>query len=547
MTKAAHFIGIDVGTGSARAGVFTAEGRMLAHATAPISRWTPRPDFVQQSSFEIWGAVCRVVREAVKEAGIDACSVKGIGFDATCSLVVLDRDFQPVSVSPDGETEQDIIMWMDHRAKGEADFINGLGHDVLKFVGGRISPEMQTPKLLWLKKNMPAVWAKAAHFMDLPDFLTFKATGDTTRSLCSTVCKMTYLGHEEAVEADSVGRWDNSYFEQIGLEDMPADQFQRLGTRIRPMGEALGSGLSAKAAEELGLATGTAVSVSIIDAHAGGVGMLSAGLEGGSLDQRIALITGTSACHMAVSPEARYIDGVWGPYYSAMVPGMWLTEGGQSAVGALVDHIVFNHGATAEAKTLAEETGVTIYEVLNQRLEKLAEGRSIGELTAALHVCPYFHGNRSPRANPHLVGMVSGLKLSASLDDLALLYLATIQAIAYGTRHIIEALNEKGYSINTIVACGGGTKNPVFLQQHADITGCRIVLPEEQEAVLLGSAMLGATAAGAFATLQEAMQAMSGAEGIIEPDAALRAFHQKKYAVFHKLYEDQLAYAALMQ
>ncbi|MEX0325162.1 MAG: FGGY-family carbohydrate kinase [Puniceicoccaceae bacterium] len=547
MTVPSHYIGIDVGTGSARAGVFTEDGRMLAHATAPISRWTPQTDFVQQSSSEIWNAVSQVVRESVAEAGIDAASVKGIGFDATCSLVVLDADFQPVSVSPDGEAEQDIIMWMDHRAKGEADFINGLGHEVLKFVGGRISPEMQTPKLLWLKKNMPETWEKAAHFMDLPDYLTFKATGDTTRSLCSTVCKMTYLGHEDPVEPDSVGRWDNSYFEQIGLEDMPADQFKRLGTRIRPMGEALGTGLSEKAAEKLGLELGAAVSVSIIDAHAGGVGMLSAGLEGGSLDQRIALITGTSACHMAVSPEARYIDGVWGPYYSAMVPGMWLTEGGQSAVGSLVDHVVFNHGATAEAQALADEQGVTIYEILNDRLEALAGDQPMAELTTALHVCPYFHGNRSPRANPHLVGMISGLKLSASLDDLALLYLATIQAIAYGTRHIIEALNEKGYAIDTIVACGGGTKNPVFLQQHADISGCRIVLPKEQEAVLLGSAMLGAAAAGTFGTLQEAMEAMSAAEGIIGPDASLSDFHRKKYAVFHRLYEDQLAYEALMQ
>lgn len=71
---------------------------------------------------------------------------------------------------------------------------------------------MQTPKLLWLKQHMPTTWANAGYLFDLPDFLTWRATQDATRSLCSTVCKWTYLGHEQ--------RWDKSYFQQIGLEDV---------------------------------------------------------------------------------------------------------------------------------------------------------------------------------------------------------------------------------------------------------------------------------------------------------------------------------------
>ena len=78
--------------------------------------------------------------------------------------------------------------------------------------------------------------------------------------------------------------------------------------------------------------------------------------------------------------------------------------------------------------------------------------------------------------------MISGLTLGETVDDLARLYLATVQAVAYGTRHIIDTLNGAGYSIETIFACGGGTKNPVFLREHADACGCRIVLPREPEA-----------------------------------------------------------------
>jgi len=547
MRTVSYFIGIDVGTGSARAGLFDEKGRLLAHQSKAIEMWRPQPNFVEQSSDNIWEAICFCTQAVMQASEIAPEEVKGVGFDATCSLVLVDADGQPVTVSPSGEDAQNVIVWMDHRALEETGFINGVGdYPVFDYVGGKISPEMQTPKLLWLKKHLPASWDRAAHFFDLPDYLTFRATGDGTRSLCSTTCKWTYLAHEAA--AGKRG-WQADFFTAIGLEDLAENDFARIGgDAIRPMGETIGQGLTASAAAELGLTAGTAVGVSIIDAHAGGIGMLGMAEDGASpdLDRRLALIGGTSSCHMAVAPEKRPIAGVWGPYFSSMVPGLWLNEGGQSATGALVDHIIFQHGASAEMIKAAEAAGITSYEFLNQRLQTLAGDKPLHELTRGLHVCPYFHGNRSPRANPHLVGMISGLHLSASLDDLALLYLATIQAIAYGTRHIIEEMNQAGYRIDTLTCCGGGTKNPVFLQQHADITQCRLIIPAEPEAVILGSAMLGAVAAGAQPDLQAAMAEMSSPGQIIAPAGEAVTYHDAKYQVFHQLYADQLKYDELM-
>jgi ribulose kinase len=108
-------------------------------------------------------------------------------------------------------------------------------------------------------------------------------------------------------------------------------------------------------------------------------------------------------------------------------------------------------------------------------------------------------------------------------------------------------MNAAGYAIDTVFACGGGTKNPVFLREHADATGCRIVLPEEQEAVLLGSAILGAVAAARYADVPEAMRAMSRAGQVIEPEAGeAQRYHDAKYAVFQRMYEDQVAYRKVM-
>jgi FGGY-family pentulose kinase len=544
------FLGIDVGTGSARAGLFTASGKMAGSGSHPIRMWKPKTDFVEQSSDDIWTACCLAVRKAMEEAGTRPEEVKGVGFDATCSLVALDDAGAPVSLSPTGNSEQNVIVWMDHRAIAQAERINRTRHPVLRYIGGVISPEMETPKLLWVKENLPAAWKKTVHFFDLPDYLTYRATGDETRSLCSTVCKWTYLGHKGL---DGAG-WDVGYFRKIGLGDLADEGFKKIGRRVRPMGEPLGRGLTERSAGELGLAVGTPVGVSIIDAHAGGLGMLGVPLKGKKvtpslLGKRLALIGGTSSCHMAVSEKPRFIPGIWGPYFSAMIPGLWLTEGGQSATGALIDHVIFSHSAAAALQAEAQQQGLTVYQLLNARLDLLAKAQACAfpaELTRDLHIQPDYHGNRSPRADPTLRGVIAGLRLSATLDDLAVQYLAAVQAIAYGTRHILEAMNRKGYDIQTVLVCGGGSKNPVFLREHADITQCALVLTKEPEAVLLGSAVLGAVAAGFHPSVLAAMNAMNGSDLAIVPSKKTKAYHDRKYQVFHRMHGDFLNYRRIM-
>src|SRR5882672_6017125 len=180
-----YVIGVDVGTGSARAGIFDLAGRMMASAKRDITLFHASGSIVEQSSGAIWNAVCQAVKDALSQAAVSPDQVAGIGFDATCSLVVLGEGGQPLAVGPSGQAERNIMVWMDHRAVAQAERINATGHEVLAYVGGRISPEMETPKLLWLLENRPAVFAAAWQFMDLTDFLTWRATGDLSRSACT--------------------------------------------------------------------------------------------------------------------------------------------------------------------------------------------------------------------------------------------------------------------------------------------------------------------------------------------------------------------------
>jgi len=169
------FIGIDVGAGSARAGIFDSNGKCLATAVNAIKMWTPQADYTEQSSDDIWAAVCQYVQSILKDSGVEKNRVKGIGFDATCSLVAMDENDGPVTVSPSGKDGQNITLWMDHRAIEQAERINTTKHPVLDYVGVTISPKMETPKLLWLKEHMSASWQRAAQFFDLPDYLTYRA------------------------------------------------------------------------------------------------------------------------------------------------------------------------------------------------------------------------------------------------------------------------------------------------------------------------------------------------------------------------------------
>ncbi|RCX05857.1 carbohydrate kinase of FGGY family protein [Marinomonas foliarum] len=168
-------------------------------------------------------------------------------------------------------------------------------------------------------------------------------------------------------------------------------------------------------------------------------------------------------------------------------------------------------------------------------------------LASTRHVQPDFHGNRSPLADPWRKGAVVGLGMSADLDDLALDYLATIQALAYGTRHIIEEMRAQGAVINTLVMSGGLARNVLYVREHADATGCQVLVPDQQEPVLLGCAMLGAVAAGEFTDLRQAMKVMSGQGHMVEPrQGSINNYHNNKYKVFRKMQDDYSEYNAMM-
>ncbi len=523
-----YVIGIDVGTGSARAGLFDLEGRMLSVAKRDITLYREAGSIVEQSSTEIWNAVCTIIREAVQAAGVEADQVIGLGFDATCSLVVLGEAGKLLAVGPSEEAQRDIIVWMDHRAVDQAERINAKGHEVLRYVGGRISPEMETPKILWLKENRPATFAAAWQFFDLADFLTWKSTGDLSRSTCTVTCKWTYLAHE--------ARWDASYFEEIDLGELATEGFARIGTDIVEPGTRLGQGLTQEAADAMGLKAGTAVAAGMIDAHAGGIGTVGIG---GKPSENLAYVFGTSSCTMTSTAEPVFVPGVWGPYYSAMVPGMWLNEGGQSAAGAAIDQLLSFHPAAAEATARARAEGKSLPAYMAESAaQKVAYASEAVDLAAGLHVVPEFLGNRAPFADPHARAVIAGLGMERDFDSLVALYIAGLCGIGYGLRQIIETQAKSGAVIERVVISGGAGASPLVRQILADACGKPVVAPAAEEPVLLGSAILGSVAAGVYPDVRQAMEALSRTAAVYAPSGHdVAAIHRRRYEAFLNLQE----------
>jgi D-ribulokinase len=430
------------------------------------------------------------------------------------------------------------------RAVAEARRVNETRDDVLRYVGGSVSPEMQIPKLLWLKMHLPSSYRAARHLFDLADYLSFRATGSTARSMCTLTCKWNYLAHER--------RWSASYFERLGLGDLAGDDYARIGNRIVAPGSALGSGLTAAAARDLGLPEGTPVGASLIDAHAGGIGMIGGRTktdEPVDVCKRLAYIMGTSACIMATTAEPRFVEGVWGPYNSGMVPGLWLNEGGQSAAGAAIDHLLKSHRGYGEAAAAARSAGLDIPEFLERRIvARTASAGAAALIARDIHVFPEFLGNRSPFADPDSRAVVSGLDLDTDLGSIEQLFVAGLCGLAYGLADVIDAFRSNGVDSDLIVIGGGAGRSALVRQIMADTTGLAVAVPETSEPVLLGATMLGAVAANTHRSIGDAMTAMSAISGLNESTAPhIADFHRAKRSVHRLMRELDQASRATMR
>jgi len=307
----------------------------------------------------------------------------------------------------------------------------------------------------------------------------------------------------------------------------------------------------------MGLPAGIAVGSGVIDAYAGWIGTVGAKVklpndhlntEHGKnhVSQaftRLAAVAGTSTCHLAMSEKPVFVNGVWGPYRDVLIPDFWLAEGGQSATGELLKHVIETHPAFQEAMSVAETFNANIYDYLNEHLREMQErdnAPTISYLGRHFFFYGDLFGNRSPVADPDMKGSIIGLSSDKSIDGLALYYYGTMEFIALQTHQIVEAMNNSGHIISSIFMSGSQCQNSVLMELMATACGMPVLIPRYvHAAVVHGAAMLGAKAAstdkeGNSEPLWNIMDRMSKPGKAVHPnkDQGEKKLLAAKYKVF---------------
>ena len=307
----------------------------------------------------------------------------------------------------------------------------------------------------------------------------------------------------------------------------------------------------------MGLPAGIAVGSGVIDAYAGWIGTVGAkvslsekevdaGVAKNDVTQaftRLAAVAGTSTCHVAMSKSPIFVNGVWGPYRDVLLPDYWLAEGGQSATGELLKHVIETHPAHQEALSIAETYNTNIYTFLNEKLREMADEQGAPTVSwLGRHFFFYgdLFGNRSPVADPNMVGSLTGLSSNKTVSGLALYYLGALEFIALQTRQIIETMNHEGHVISSVFMSGSQCQNDILMSLMATACDMPVVIPRYvHAAVVHGAAMLAVKAAsadkdGKTEPLWDIMDRMSKPGKVIKPttDQTERSLMMEKYKVF---------------
>lgn len=487
-------VGLDVGTQAVRALVVRSDGTRLAERTAPLVTEHTGPGRVEQDAGQWWDAAISVLRAAVTDPQVDAADIAGLSYACTsCTLVALDLGGRPLRPA---------LLWMDERAWAEAAEVTATKSPVLRYSGSVVSPQWMLPKVKWLMAHEPEIVARAHRIVEQTDFFTYRLTGRWTLGYNNLVAKWNY--------AKPCGGWPAGFLSSIGLDGVRA----KWPTEILPLGAPLGPILPA-VAEATALPLGTPVFQGGIDSH---VAML-----GTSVTQpgELAVVMGSSTVLIGQSLTPIFADN-WGPYPDAVVPGAFTLGGGQTTTGALVHWLLYSIART-DTRTSS---------VLLDELEVAAALVPPG--SDGLLALDFFAGNRTPYKDPEARGLLVGLSLRHGLPHLLR---ALYEAIAYGSRNILQNLTDHDYEVRRLVASGGGARSELAVAILADVLGQPIELAAEPESTALGAAIVAGTGAGVFRSYREAADALVRIRGSVEPRRANKEVYDFYFGQYVQGYE----------
>lgn len=526
-----YVIGIDFGTLSGRATVVrVSDGKEMGSSVAEYpngvmdSRLTAGdnqplpPDFALQVPSDYLKVLGKIVPESVRKAEVPVDDIVGIGTDFTSATVIpTDKEGTPLCEFDEFKNNPHAYakLWKHHGAAEQAErcieVAEQRGEKWLGRYGGRISSEIVIPKALETLEKAPEVYNAMDVCVEAVDWIVWQLCGRHIQAASSA-------GYKALLQDGSYP--SKEYFAALNpkfasfIEDKYTAPVMQLGDRA--------GGLTEASAKLTGLNPGIAVSVGQIDAHV--TAPAAQAIEVGQMTA----IMGTSNVYIVNGTEARDIPGVFGITHGGISPGLWGYEGGQTGVGDIFAWIVDNI-VPREYYEEAENQGISVHELLTAKAEK----QEIGE--NGLLALDWHSGNRSILNDANLSGTLFGMSLTTRPEDI---YRAYLEATAFGLRSIIENFVDHGVEINEVVGAGGLLKNKFLMQMYADVTRIPLSISGCALAGSLGSAILGAVAAGEYPDTYAAAEAMgSKIPNAYLPNEENSKKYDKLYAEYIKLHD----------
>jgi xylulokinase len=483
-----YFLGIDASTTGVKALLIDEKGGVVGTATTELPLSTPQPLWSEQDPVDWWHGTVNSIKNVLQAAGISGDDVAAIGLTGQMhGLTLLDEA---------GEALRPAILWNDQRTGAECDDIRArLGKaNLIKITGNDALTGFTAPKILWVQKNEPEVYAKAKQILLPKDYVRFKLTDSYATDRAGGAGTLLF----NLADRD----WSAEVLEAL---EIPADWLPPTHEGPEVTGQ-----VSATTAEATGLKEGTPVVGGGGDqaAQAVGVGAVQPGI--------VALTLGTSGVVFASTDEAFVEPEGRLHAFCHAVPGRWHLMGVMlSAAGSLRWY----------RDTLAPGTD---YDIL------LAPANNVPPGSEGLLFLPYLTGERTPHPDPLARGAFVGLTVRHTQAHLTR---SVLEGVAFGLRDSFELMKSVGLAeIKQVRVSGGGAKSPLWRQILADVLNVELVTVNTTEGAAYGAALLAGVGARAWADVDTACEASVKVTGSTSPQPETVAKYEPFYNLYCELY-----------
>lgn len=492
-----YFLGVDVGTFETKGVLIDDSWNVVASAGARHDMENPRPGFFEQDAEEIWWRdFCKVSGELLAVSGIRPQEIAGIGCDVLgCDCLPVDENCRPLRKA--------ILYGIDARATEEIAWLNDYYGEarVKELFGHPICSDDIAPKILWVRNHEPEVYEKTYKFLTGSSYMAAKLTGEYTIDQ--------FLAHAS---------FNPLYREDGSVNEEECALFCRPGQLARTcFVHDVAGYVTKEAAKQTGLAPGTPVICGTGDStsEAISVGLTKPG--------KLMFQFGSSLFFYYCADHLVYDHRVYGDRFT--VPGMYSVSGGTNTAGTLTRWLRDTMYVDFVRKQAQE--GIECYQTMMEEAEKIPAG------SGGLIVLPYFAGERCPINDPYASGMMFGLTLA---HDRRHIYHAALEGIAYGIAQNIRIMEELGLPVESVIAVGGGTKNPLWMQIVADVTGKRVQIPKISIGGSYGEALLAALGTGYLDSFEQLGEVVRFQKTIL-PREKEHAIYEKYIPIYERLYE----------